>query len=128
MVGSTWNCIQCFEIWAGAQLEPVFGGSATRFKFLFWPEVLAMFLCCSSANITLPWYSLLLIENNLTGHTMRILRKNSSLQAQLVPLPSLQTQTPVSLKKLLIIFFWWIPLILNIFVYILWFGNNCFLC
>ena len=30
---STWNCIRCFEIWAGAQLEPVFGGSATRFKF-----------------------------------------------------------------------------------------------
>ena len=25
MVGSTWNCIQCFEILAGAQLEPVFG-------------------------------------------------------------------------------------------------------
>ena len=33
MVGSTRNCIQCFKIWAGAQLEPVFGGSATRFKF-----------------------------------------------------------------------------------------------
>ncbi len=29
----TWNCILCFKILAGAQLEPVFGGSATRFKF-----------------------------------------------------------------------------------------------
>ena len=27
MVGSTWNCIQCFEILAGAQLKPVLGGS-----------------------------------------------------------------------------------------------------
>ena len=35
MVGSTRNCIQCFEIRAGAQLEPVFGGSATRgLKFI----------------------------------------------------------------------------------------------
>ena len=33
MVGSTRNCIQCFEIWAGAQLEPVFGGLVSRFKF-----------------------------------------------------------------------------------------------
>ena len=32
IVGSTWNYIQCFEILAGAQLEPVFGGSATQFK------------------------------------------------------------------------------------------------
>ena len=32
-VGSTWNCIKFFEIWAGAQSEPVFGGSATRLKF-----------------------------------------------------------------------------------------------
>ena len=30
--GSTWN-YECFEIWAGAQLEPVIGGLATRFKF-----------------------------------------------------------------------------------------------
>ena len=28
------NCIKCFKIWACAQFEPVFGGSATRFKFL----------------------------------------------------------------------------------------------
>ena len=28
MIGSTWNCIQCFKIWADAQLEPLF-----RFKF-----------------------------------------------------------------------------------------------
>ena len=28
-----WNCIQCFEIWACAQFEPVFGCSAARFKF-----------------------------------------------------------------------------------------------
>ena len=27
------NLYQCFKIWAGAQFEPVFGGSATRFKF-----------------------------------------------------------------------------------------------
>jgi len=33
MVGSTWNCIMCFEIWAGAQVEPVFDVSATRYKF-----------------------------------------------------------------------------------------------
>ena len=33
MVGSTLNCIQCFEILTGAQLKPVFGGSATQFKF-----------------------------------------------------------------------------------------------
>jgi len=33
MVGSTRNSVMCFEIWAGAQLEPVLGGSATRFKF-----------------------------------------------------------------------------------------------
>ena len=33
MVGSTWNCIHCYEIWACAQLEPVFGSSATWFKF-----------------------------------------------------------------------------------------------
>ena len=36
----TSNCIQFFKIWAGAQLEPVFGGSSTRFKFfkfcLWW--------------------------------------------------------------------------------------------
>ena len=33
MVGSTRNSDMCFEIWAGAQLEPVLGGSAMRFKF-----------------------------------------------------------------------------------------------
>ena len=33
MVGSPENCIQYFDIWAGAQLELVFGGSATWFKF-----------------------------------------------------------------------------------------------
>ena len=32
MVGSSWNCIQCFEIWSGAQFEPVFDGSAMRCK------------------------------------------------------------------------------------------------
>lgn len=34
IVGFTWNCFQCYEIWAGAQLEPIFGGSAMRFNFL----------------------------------------------------------------------------------------------
>ena len=34
MVGSTSNCIQCFEVWAGAQLEPFFCGSVTRFNLL----------------------------------------------------------------------------------------------
>ena len=30
----TWNCIQCFDIWAAAHLKPGFGGgSAKRFKF-----------------------------------------------------------------------------------------------
>ena len=33
MVGSSWNFIQWFEIWAGALSELVFGGSETRFKF-----------------------------------------------------------------------------------------------
>ena len=32
MVGSTWTCIQCFDIWASAKLELDFGGSAKRFK------------------------------------------------------------------------------------------------
>ena len=27
------NCIQCFETWAGTQLEPVFAGSAMLLKF-----------------------------------------------------------------------------------------------
>ena len=33
MVGSAGNLNKCFKIWAGAQLEPVIGGSPTRFKF-----------------------------------------------------------------------------------------------
>jgi len=33
MVGFTWNCIQCFKIWADSQLEMIFDGSPTRFKF-----------------------------------------------------------------------------------------------
>ena len=34
LVGPTWNYIQCFYIWAGAQLKPGFGGSVSRFIFL----------------------------------------------------------------------------------------------
>ena len=32
MVWSTWNWNQDFEIWSGAQVEPVFDGSVTQFK------------------------------------------------------------------------------------------------
>ena len=35
-VGSSWNCNQCFRIWAGALLEPVFGSSGILFKFFFF--------------------------------------------------------------------------------------------
>ena len=33
MVGSTKKCIQFFNMYAGAQLKPVFGGFETRLKF-----------------------------------------------------------------------------------------------
>ena len=34
MVGSPWNCIQCFDIWAGAQLKSVLGRSTSWLVFL----------------------------------------------------------------------------------------------
>ena len=34
MVGSTWNCIKFFNIWAGNQLKPVLGGFETWLKFI----------------------------------------------------------------------------------------------
>ena len=34
LFGFTWNCIQCFKIYAGVQLKPVFVGFETRFKFI----------------------------------------------------------------------------------------------
>ena len=43
MVCSNSNCIQCFKIWVGVQLKPVFGGFKTRLKFIkfgLWPPKL----------------------------------------------------------------------------------------
>ena len=44
MVGSDFNCIQCIEIWAGAQLETVYDELATRFKFLNSASVVLLVL------------------------------------------------------------------------------------